>query len=301
MSGDLKIGFVGVGTMGGPMANQIKKAGFDLGVYDSNAEVAQTLATEIDARCLSSIKELAEQDVIVCMLPTGHIVREVLMAVESGAFLKNAKPGTIVVDMSSSEPTGTQELAKQMAEQDIILVDAPVSGGAARAQTGELTIMIGGDDKAAIEKVKPLLSAMGANLFDTGASGSGHATKALNNFIGASSFVATSEAIITAKRFGLDLEKLVDIVNVSTGHTFISDKVMKQHVLSKDYATNFALGLMEKDVTIALGLVEAMGVNAPMCELVKERWATALDELGYNADNSEAIKVWELEGKADSK
>ena len=134
---------------------------------------------------------------------------------------------------------------------------------------------------------------MGEQLFETGSVGSGHATKALNNLIAATSFVATSEALLTAKRFGLDLNTFIDVVNVSTGHTFMSDKVMKDHVIDEKFSTGFALGLLVKDVGIANELCDAVGMNAPLSKLVHKRWQEALDVKGFSADNTEAIQVWD--------
>jgi 3-hydroxyisobutyrate dehydrogenase len=226
------------------------------------------------------------------MLPTGQIVHDVLVRGEQGAFFNAVKSGTIIIDMSSSEPTGTQVLAKIFAQKGIVFIDAPVSGARPRAITGTLTIMIGGDDQDAIAKAKPVLAKMGDRLFDTGGSGTGHAVKALNNFLGATAFAATSEAILIAQRFGLDTRTLIDIVNVSTGRSFITDIVMKEHVLDEKYATGFALGLLAKDVKIAADLGEAVKLDAPLSRLVRDRWAKAREAIGYNADNTEAIKSW---------
>jgi 3-hydroxyisobutyrate dehydrogenase len=141
--------------------------------------------------------------------------------------------------------------------------------------------------------VKPVLQAMGNRLFETGGSGCGHAAKALNNYLGATAFAATSEAVLIARRFGLDPATLVDILNVSTGKSFISEVVMKEHVLDGKYATGFKLGLLAKDVKIAEGLGQAVKLDAPLLRLVNERWALAEQAIGYDADNSEAIKSWE--------
>jgi 3-hydroxyisobutyrate dehydrogenase len=227
------------------------------------------------------------------MLPNGHVVREVLMTAQEGAFINNAKAGCVVIDMSSAEPTGTRELCGELATKRVTLIDAPVSGGVPRAKLATLAIMIGADDADALEKAKPLLGTMGKQLFETGASGSGHATKALNNLIAASSFVATSEAMLVAKRFGLDLNTFIDVVNVSTGHNFMTDKVMKDHVIGEQFATGFALGLLVKDVGIANELCDAVHMHAPLSRLVHKRWQEALDVKGFSADNSEAILVWE--------
>lgn len=290
----IKAGFIGIGTMGWPMAANLVKGGVDVTVYDSNAGQVERFCQEHSAaRAAQGLADIAAQDFVVTMLPTGQIVHDVLVRGEQGAFFNAVKSNTIIIDMSSSEPTGTQVLAKIFAQKGVPFIDAPVSGARPRAITGTLTIMIGGDDKAAIEKSKPILAKMGDRLFDTGGSGTGHAVKALNNFLGATAFAATSEAILIAKRFGLDTRTLIDIVNVSTGRSFISDVVMKEHVLDEKYATGFALGLLAKDVKIAADLGEAVKLDAPLSRLVRERWTSARDVIGYNADNTEAIKSWD--------
>ncbi|HEY0961165.1 MAG TPA: NAD(P)-dependent oxidoreductase [Pseudomonadales bacterium] len=289
-----RAGFIGIGTMGWPMAANLVKGGVELTVYDSNAaQVAAFCNEHPSAHAAQTLADIAAQDFVVTMLPTGQIVHEVLVRADQGAFFANVRSGTVIIDMSSSEPTGTQALARLFAAKGVAFVDAPVSGARPRALAGTLTIMIGGDDREAIAKAKPLLAKMGERLFDTGGSGSGHAVKALNNFLGATAFAATSEAVLVAQRFGLDTRTLVDIVNVSTGRSFISDVVMKEHVLDGKFATGFALGLLAKDVKIAADLAEAVRLDAPLLKLVSERWASARDAIGYDADNTEAIKSWD--------
>jgi len=286
------IGFIGIGNMGWPMAANLVKAGFRVSVHDADPQRAAAFANEHQVEA-PGLAKVAESQIIVTMLPNGHIVREALLEADGGAFFNHVQPGTIVVDMSSSEPTGTRELAAMLQQKGVVLIDAPVSGAVPRATTGTLTIMIGGDDAAAIERVKPVLLAMGNRLFETGASGCGHAAKALNNYLGATAFAATSEAVTIARRFGLDPHTLIDIINVSTGKSFISEVVMKEHVLDEKFATGFKLGLLAKDVKIAEGLGQAVGLDAPLLRLVNERWALAQQRIGYDADNSEAIKGWQ--------
>lgn len=290
MANNTRVGFIGIGTMGWPMAVNLVKAGFAVSIHDLSIDRCEQFCREHKATAVS-LGDVAQQDFVVTMLPTGKIVRD-LLAEDNSVFLERVKPGTIVIDMSSSEPTGTQLLARLLAERGAILLDAPVSGAEPRARMGTLTIMVGGDDKAAIEKAKPILLAMGNKVFETGATGSGHACKALNNLLGATAFAATSEAILIAERFGLDPNTLVDILNVSTGKSFISEVVMKDHVLHRKFATGFKLGLMAKDVQIAADLAEAVGLDAPVTQLVNQRWAQALKSLGFDADNTEAIKTW---------
>ena len=289
----LKLGFIGIGTMGWPMAANLVKAGFAVTVFDlSEARGRDFVRQHPAAIATMALVDMAEQDIVVTMLPTGRIVSEVLLAGQKSAFLLNVKAGTLVIDMSSSEPTGTRELAAKLAGKGVILLDAPVSGAEPRAKAATLTIMIGSDNSAAVERARPVLAAMGNRLFVTGGSGSGHACKALNNLLGATAFAATCEAVMIAERFGLDPTVLVDILNVSTGKSFISEVVMKDHVIDGKFATGFKLGLMAKDVQIAADLAVAVGLDAPVTHLVNQRWAQALGRLGFDADNTEAFKDW---------
>jgi 3-hydroxyisobutyrate dehydrogenase len=203
-----------------------------------------------------------------------------------------ANPGTIVVDMSSSQPLITRQTGAALALRKIPLIDAPVSGGVAKAASGTLTIMIGGDDTAAIERVKPVLACMGNTFFEVGKLGSGHAAKALNNVVGAGNYAVLADALLVGERYGIDREMLVDIVNVSTGQSFISTVVMKQFVLPGTFNTGFAVGLLAKDAQIAAELSHGLGCHSPHIELTSKRWAEARDSLGETADNSKAIVAW---------
>lgn len=202
---DLRVGFIGIGNMGWPMAKNILKAGGNvlqddhkLHVFDVDKKrLASFVKEEPGSIAMAEPAAVAKaSNVIVTMLPTGPIVREVVLdMLESGALGK----GTIIVDMSSSEPTGTRLLAEQLAAVGVTLIDAPVSGGIPGAQAGTLTLMIGGNDDQAVERVTPVLQTMGAKLFRTGASGSGDVVKALNNYCSAANFRALSEAVSMAR------------------------------------------------------------------------------------------------------
>jgi 3-hydroxyisobutyrate dehydrogenase len=194
--------------------------------------------------------------------------------------------------MSSAEPVGTQKLAADLAPLGIRVVDAPVSGGIARAETGTLSLMVGGQDEEAFALVRPVLEVLGERIFRTGPLGSGHAMKALNNFLGATAYTAAAEALAIGKEFGLDPAVMLDVVNTSTGRSFNSEVVFKNDVITGRYGTGFALGLLAKDVGIAAGLAESVGVPAPALELVRRRWAEAADGLGFATDHSEAHKAW---------
>jgi 3-hydroxyisobutyrate dehydrogenase len=295
---DYQVGFVGIGNMGWPMAknllkagHNILKAGHKLAVFDlDKARVAKFVSEEPNAVAADGAAALAEaSNVIVTMLPTGPIVRDVVQGMLDAGALKS---GTIVIDMSSSEPVGTKQLSDALAKAGVALVDSPVSGGVPGAQAGTLTLMVGGDDAAAIERAWPVLQTMGAKLFRTGASGSGDTMKALNNFIAAANFRAVSEALATGIKFGLDPNLIIDILNVSTGRSFTSEGAFKTQVLTGKYAAGFTVGLLAKDVKIASDLAGELGIMAPMCSVVYNAFAHAREGLGYSADFTAAHKYW---------
>jgi len=134
---------------------------------------------------------------------------------------------------------------------------------------------------------------MGQKLFEVGGLGCGHAMKALNNFLAATSFTAAAEAVAVGRRFGLDPAVMTDVINVSTGRSFASENLIKQHVLSGTFGTGFALGLLAKDVGIAADLAEQIGMDAPVCELIREMWADAREALGGDQDHTRAATHWE--------
>ncbi|MBT2304841.1 NAD(P)-dependent oxidoreductase [Variovorax paradoxus] len=286
------VGFIGIGNMGGPMASNISKAGFDLTIFDMDRERAQQFAKTHGVKSARTLAELAANDFIVTMLPNGKIVREVLMEAEGGALIAALKPGSHIVDMSSAEPEGTRELAGILQARGIDLVDAPVSGGVGRAADGTLTIMVSADSEAAIDQVTPLLIAMGKQIFRVGRSGCGHAMKALNNFVSTAGFVATSEALLIGERFGLNRGTMVDVMNVSTGRSFSTDVLMKDHVVGEKFGSGFALGLAAKDVKIAADLAKTVKRQSPVLDLVVEECMSARDSLGATRDFTELYIAW---------
>lgn len=285
----MKVAVVGVGNMGAPMASCIARTGHDVMVYDSSQARAQQVGAANRCEVATSLQDLAGAEFVVTMLPTGQVVSDLYLRDGLATHLRR---GTIAIDMSSAEPAGTRRLGAALAPHGIVLIDAPVSGGVPRAALGTLAIMIGGDDAAAIERAKPLLRAMGDRLFDTGGLGTGHAMKALNNFVAAAGFAACAEALIAGERFGLDPTRMVEILNVSTGRNFHTDVVLREHVIGGKFATGFALGLLAKDVKIAADLTRDLNFDAPLVRLVSARFDQARDTLGYASDNSEAIKAW---------
>lgn len=288
-----RIGFIGMGNMGMPMAANLIVGGYEVTAYDIAPDRAQRFAQEHDASSATGLALLGQNaDLVVTMLPSGREVRQVLLETDGGGLARYLRAGTVVIDMSSSAPVGTRELGRDLAARQITLVDAPVSGGVPRAKDGTLAIMIGGD-AGAVNAVKPVLAKMGSKLFDVGSLGCGHALKALNNFLAGTSFAAASEAIRVGTQFGLDPAVMIDVINVSTGRSFPTDLVMKQHVLSGSFATGFALGLLAKDIGIAADLAAQVGAEAPIVRMISQMWAQARDGLGADCDHSRAAAYWD--------
>ncbi|MBE7248431.1 MAG: NAD(P)-dependent oxidoreductase, partial [Actinomycetospora chiangmaiensis] len=192
-------------------------------------------------------------------------------------------PGALVIDMSSSAPVGTRELAQDLARAGIRLVDAPVSGGVKRAVDGTLAIMVGGGEANA---VRPLLDCLGTSIFETGPIGSGHAMKALNNYVSAAGLTAACEALRIGASFGLDPALMTDILNVSTGRNNSTEVKLKPFVIPKTYASGFSMALMAKDLRTADDLARHEGVPAPLSGAVAALWQDALAELGAGADHT---------------
>jgi 3-hydroxyisobutyrate dehydrogenase len=281
------VGFIGLGNMGWPMASNLVAAGHDVIVHDADPARAEAFAAKQGGRVASGAGDFASVDALITMLPDDRVVASALLDDGVAAALRQ---GAVVIDMSSSNPIGTQRLGEQL-PAGIGLVDAPVSGGVPRAQDGSLSIMVGGAD-AAVDQAMALLEVLGERIFRTGELGSGHAMKALNNYLAAAAYSAATEALAIGRRFGLDPETMFDIVNTSTGRSFSSEVVLRGNVVTGEYATGFALGLLAKDVGIAADLAEALQVDTPALELVSRRWAEAAAALGPGADHSEAHKQW---------
>jgi len=294
------VGFIGIGNMGRPMAANLVKGGYRVVAYDVDTRRTAQFAKDVGAKSATTLAELGKSvDAIVTMLPTGKEVRAVLLESEGCALAGNLPKGAIVMDMSSADPVGTRALHADLARQGLVLVDAPVSGGVPRAIDGSLAIMIGGD-VAAVEQAKPVLSKMGTRLFDVGGPGNGHAMKALNNFVAGTGFIAVAEAVLVGQKFGLDPAVMIDIMNVSTGRNFNTESVVKQHVISRQFASGFALGLLAKDVKIAADLAAAIDVDSPLTRLSSALLGEARDHVGAARDHTLAYTYWEKRGKKEA-
>ncbi|TCT05062.1 NAD(P)-dependent oxidoreductase [Aquabacter spiritensis] len=292
MSGGAKprIGFIGIGAMGWPMAACLLKAGYEVLPFDARPEQVEAFLAEVGGTRVGSLAALgAASDVVITILPTSKVVETVLFGPDGVA--SGLRAGAVVIDMTSGVPDQTVRFAEALEGQGAALFDAPVSGGVARAATGELTIMAGGPD-ALIEAAMPVLLTMGA-VIRTGGLGSGHAMKALNNLVSAGGFLIGIEALLIGARFGLDPETMVDILNVSTGVNNSTQKKFKQFVLSRSFDSGFPIELMVKDLTTAMEVARSGGVNAPFSGLCRDLWAGAAAMLGPRADHTAVARLSE--------
>jgi 3-hydroxyisobutyrate dehydrogenase len=284
-----RVGFIGTGTMGTPMAANLVRKGFTVILHDAVHGRSAQVARDLGCASAETLAGLAGCEFIITMLPDGNVVQEVLTRAEDRALLKLMQRGTVFIDMSSSEPMLTRATGAVLDQHGFTLIDAPVSGARTRAEAGTLAIMIGCGNDELLAKVRPILAAMGEELFVLGGLGNGHAMKAVNNIVAGTTMIAVAEGLALGESFGLDPAKMVEVLNASTGRSFITELVAKDHVIPGRFATGFALGLLAKDVRIAADLGEEIQLDLPMFRLARERFAFARDIEGPASDSSRAF------------
>jgi 3-hydroxyisobutyrate dehydrogenase len=248
----MKIGFIGLGNMGNPMARNLLKAGHALKIYDVVPELVKKLADKC-ATATSASDAAREVDVVITMLPSSPHVRSVYMG-EYGV-LSAIKPGTPLIDCSTIDPLTAREVAMDAKAKGCAMVDAPVSGGVGGAEAGTLTFMVGGEPKD-FEAAKPVLQAMGKNIVHCGGAGNGQVAKICNNMMLAIEMIATSEGMSLAAKLGMDPKVFASIVNTSSGRCWSSDTynpypgVLENVPASRGYSGGFGADLMLKDLTL---------------------------------------------------
>jgi 3-hydroxyisobutyrate dehydrogenase len=288
------IGFIGLGNMGQPMVALIAKAGYPVIGMDQQPAARAKAAEQAGVTVTESYEELAAvANVVILMLPDSPVVEAVVWGGSPddnpdpapGSLAAALKDGSTVIDMSSSFPLRTQKLGEALARRGITMIDAPVSGGVARAITGKLAIMAGGPEER-INELKPLLETMGTVQI-TGGPGTGHAMKALNNYLSASSTIATAEALVIGQRFGLDPDRMADVFNASTGKSNATENKAKQFMNSGAYSSGFTLALLSKDVGMARDLAKGLGLEANALGHTADLLKQMLSRLEPNADHTE--------------
>ena len=270
----MKIGFIGLGLMGRLMSANLKKAGHSIQSFDINGT----------GNCLSAREAAAGAKILITMVPDGKAVRKAILAA-----LPGIARGTIVIDMSSSDPAVTRELGALLEKNGVHMLDSPVSGAKAKAADGTLALMVGGAPSL-LERVRPVLSAMGTEIFHCGGLGSGHATKALNNYLGAAGTAAGMEALLIGKKFGLNPKTLIDVINASTGKNSTTERKIPQQVFTGAFASGFSHALMTKDVGIAAGLARSLKIETPYLKQTLKLWRASLGRLPAGADHTEIYR-----------
>ncbi|KEF62506.1 uncharacterized protein A1O9_00479 [Exophiala aquamarina CBS 119918] len=288
------VGYIGLGKAGASMAANIPRAGFKLVVRDADSAREKKFAVENPNTTVAEegVSGFIDCDVVVTMLPQGKVVRDVILG-EKG-IAKGLKPGTIIVDTSSSSPFDTQSLGKDLEAQGFLLVDSPVTQAHLHdTDTGDATLMVGSNSQEAIDKVLPVLQAMAKYVFHMGKLGSGHVMKTLNNYTSAASIIALSDALVTGQKFGLDPVQMIDVLNVGTGRNFSTSDSYATDALPRKYASGFQLALLIKDVGISKEVFEKLGFDTDMPDLILRYFKEAATIVEPDADHTELLKSWE--------
>ncbi len=285
----MKIGFIGLGIMGKPMAKNLLKAGYELVVYDILAAPVEEVVAA-GAKAGASSKDVAARgDVIITMLPNSPHVKEAILG--KNGVIEGAKPGSIVVDMSSIAPLAAQEVAAELAKKGVEMLDAPVSGGEPKAIEGTLAIMVGGKAEG-FEKVKPILLKMGASAVLCGEIGSGNVTKLANQIIVALNIAAMSEALVLAAKAGVDPGRVYQAIRGGLAGSTVLDAKAPM-VLKGNYKPGFRIELHIKDLQNALDTAHAIGVPVPLTSGIMEIMQALRVDGKQKDDHSGVIQFYE--------
>ncbi|MFP4440075.1 MAG: NAD(P)-dependent oxidoreductase [Chloroflexaceae bacterium] len=280
------VGFIGLGTIGEPMAATLLRAGFTLTVCGHTNMAPVERLREQGAQVVANPREVAAASkIIVTCVPDAPQVDEACLGADG--IVQGAQAGTIVIDCSTIAPTESQRIAAALAEHGIQMLDAPISGGPARAATGELAIMVGGADEV-FAQARPVLDALGANVTHVGPSGMGEVVKLVNNTILGSLMIAIAEAFTMAAKAGADAATAREVIMKSAGANFLLDQWLKDRMLKDNYDPGFATTLMQKDLGAALETARALGVPMMMTGLAYQLYELAEGQ-GYNKDDYSAI------------
>lgn len=287
----MKVGFIGIGAMGKPMAqNLLKSAQVQLFVYDVNAAAVAELAAQGASPCQSP-REVAEAvAVIILMLPNAAIVESTLTGGQG--LLAGGKAGQTIIDMSSVAAVSTKKMAALAEAKGIGYIDAPVSGGVAGAAAGTLTIMVGGET-AAVQSVLPILQLLGKKIHHVGASGAGDSMKVVNNLLLGINMAAVAEALVLGAKSGLDPQVMLEIIKESSGRSYALEAKTANFILKNNFAAGFAIDLEYKDMELAMETAKSLEVPLPVGATAQQVFAMAKAKGLGREDISAVIKVWE--------
>ena len=299
----MKIAFIGLGNMGGPMALNLHKAGFTVSAFDLSKEACQKLAADGLVIAESAVASVNGADVVISMLPASQHVDSLYLGGGDGktGLLEHIRAGVLVIDSSTIAAATTRKVAEAAAKRGIAMIDAPVSGGTGGAIAGTLTFMVGGE-AADLERARPVLEKMGANIFHAGGAGAGQTAKICNNMLLGILMIGTSEALALGVANGLDPKVLSEIMRRSSGGNWALEKynpmpgVMETAPASKSYAGGFGTDLMLKDLGLAQENAAAVRAATPLGGLARNLYAA--HSLAGNGllDFSSVIKLVQSKG-----
>ena len=289
MAGNPRIGILGLGTMGGPMARRLAQTGFAVTGYDPNAASADRAKAAGVALAASPARVADASDFVLSSLPDPATVRRAYLG-EDGA-LSFARAGMAFIDVSTTDPDSWREVAKAAAAKGVDCLDAPVSGGPDEAGNGKLIFLIGGE-AAVLERCRPVLDVLGGEIHHIGPLGSGQVIKIINNIMSVGNVVIAAEAMVLGVRAGLDPQRLFDILSTSGGRSHHFLKRFPK-VLAGDFTPYFGIGLSRKDVGLGLGLAQSLGLPMPVTSSVRQAYDTAHAEGFGNFDMAGIIALYE--------
>jgi 3-hydroxyisobutyrate dehydrogenase len=295
----MKVGFVGLGAIGRPMARRVADAGFELTVWNRTLDKARSFAGETGARCAPTPAEAARgAEIVITCLSTSADVEGVLG--QPKGLLAGLERGALLVDCTSGDPATSRRIAERLGERGIAFMDAPVSGGTSGATQGTLTVMCGGES-AVLERARPVLAAFGQKIVHCGGVGTGDLVKAMNQALLAIHIWSAAEALAAAVKGGVSPQVALDVINASSGRSNASMNLFPERVLTRAFPRTFRLALLDKDVNIAADVARQEQVPAPFFELAAGLFKSAHKELGEEADHVEAVKVVEMWARTEIK
>lgn len=267
-----KIGFIGVGFMGKPMSLNLMKAGYRIIAYDINHEPLEELRGK-GAAITTSCKEVAaESDFIITMLPNSEDVEQAILG-EAGV-VEGVKPESIVIDMSTIDPSTSRRIARALSKRGVKMLDAPVSGGQMGAKAGSLAIMVGGDEQI-YDRCLDIFNAMGKKIYYCGGNGNGEVVKIANNLLAGINIIASAEALAMAVKAGVDLKVLFDAINASSGQNFVMQVYAAAKAFQGNFEPGFMADLMYKDLGLAMNLAKEVRIPMPMGALAHQTFSLA--------------------------
>ncbi len=286
----MRIAFLGLGAIGRPMAGHLAKS-HTLSVWNRTAARATEFAAAHPARAALTPRDaVAGAEVVLTCLPTSAEVEALLDGPDG--ILAGLAPGALFLDCTSGDPEGAQRIGRKLAAAGVAFADCPVSGGTNGAAAAALTVMVGAD-AATFERARPVLACFGKRIEHLGPIGAGSAVKAVNNALLAANILAFGEGFVALAKAGVPAKKALEVINASSGRSFVSEGLVPDRVLTGAYPKTFRLALLDKDVGIAVRFLESQGVAGPLLTEVSRLMHDARAALGEDGDYLEAIRLQE--------